>query len=223
MTLLMRRHGDSLDADAVNFIELSKNSTDRMGKQIDDLLAYSKVGRDLPTSAPVDVNTMIRTIEIELGEKIRDKKASIIIEQHMPIVRDVHSSMIHHIFQNLIANGIKFNNHTTPEVRIGCIESASTYTFSVRDNGIGIDAMYRDKVFQMFKRLHSDSEYEGTGIGLAVCKKIVDFYGGTIGIESERGKGTTIYFSLPKYSAGRTEVYQPEISSTDIPLFVSAA
>lgn len=212
MTILMRRYADKIDRDGMNFIELSKNSTDRMAKQIDDLLLYSKVGRNLPPASSVDVNDLIESIRLDLSQKMLDKKAEIIIEHHLPSLRNVHSSMLYHVFQNLISNGIKFNTSDTPQVKISCITTPSEYLFTVSDNGIGIDSMYNDKVFQMFKRLHSETEFEGTGIGLAVCKKIINFYGGSIWLESEQGKGTTFYFSLPRRQSASSQIYTASFS-----------
>jgi len=199
MTILMRKYGDKLDADAMSFVELSKNSSERMAKQIDDLLSYSKLGRDLPATNTVDVNEMIKTIRMELGEKISEKSATLAIESPLPTLYNVHSSMIHHVFQNLIANGIKFNTNEAPRIAISYTDHSTHHIFHIRDNGIGISEEYKQKVFQMFKRLHTEQEYEGTGIGLAVCKKIVDFYGGDIWMESQVGVGTSFYFSLPKH------------------------
>ena len=200
MGLLIEGYGEMLPEEALSFIELSKNSTGRMTRQIDDLLSYSRVGRDLPMAGTVNANAIIETIQLELREKIKAKNAIIIMEDSLPEIMNAHTSMIHHIFQNLIANGIKFNTTAIPEVRITCVESQDAYTFCVKDNGIGIDAKYKDKLFSMFKRLHTEAEFEGTGIGLAVCKKIIDFYGGHIWLESDSGKGTSFYFSLPKTS-----------------------
>ena len=207
MGLLKQRHGGTMVADALNFIDLSKNSADRMAKQIEDLLSYSKVGRNLPASSLVNVNSLIAIIQIELSEKIKEKGVEIAIETELPILSNVHNSMIHHVFQNLIANGIKFNTNERPEVRINCLLTGDNYTFSVKDNGIGIDGENKGKLFQMFKRLHSDSEFEGTGIGLAVCKKIIEFYGGNIWLESEKGRGTCFYFTLPAHHAERAATY----------------
>ncbi|MCW3126093.1 MAG: response regulator receiver sensor signal transduction histidine kinase [Bacteroidetes bacterium] len=197
MTLLKRRYADKLDGPAMEFIDMSQNSAERMSRQIEDMLSYSKVGRNLPMSVSVDVNATIRVIEVELGEKFRERNAKIIIAQELPKLRAVHQSMIHHIFQNLIANGIKFNNSAAPEVLISYTAEQDRYVFQIKDNGIGIGSQYKDKLFQMFKRLHKDAEFEGTGIGLAVCKKIVNFYGGEIWFESETGKGTSFFFSMP--------------------------
>jgi light-regulated signal transduction histidine kinase (bacteriophytochrome) len=116
----------------------------------------------------------------------------------MPTLHDVHSTMIYHVLQNLITNGLKFNKNQSPEVVIKVQESNAYYTFYVTDNGIGIPMEFKNKLFQMFKRLHSDSEFQGTGIGLAICKKIVNFYDGEIWFESETGKGTSFIFTLPK-------------------------
>lgn len=197
MTLLKRRYTHILDPPAVEFIDLAQSSAERMSKQIEDLLSYSKLGRNLPIAASVDVNETVRVIQMELGERFKERNAKVIVEHVLPKVRAVHQSMIHHIFQNLIANGIKFNTDISPEVQISCTQVGDKHIFRVRDNGIGIESQYRDKLFQMFKRLHNETEFEGTGIGLAVCKKIVNFYGGDIWFESEPGRGTSFYFSLP--------------------------
>ena len=212
MGLLRQRYGGVMDADALNFIDLSKSSADRMASQIEDLLSYSKVGRNLPQAGLVNINSLIAIIELELGEKIKEKRVEIAIESELPILSNVHNSMIHHVFQNLIANGIKFNTNERPEVRISCMQTDGNYTFSVKDNGIGIDDENKGKLFQMFKRLHSDSEFEGTGIGLAVCKKIIEFYGGSIWLESEKGRGTCFYFTLPAHHAEPTTTYNARFS-----------
>jgi light-regulated signal transduction histidine kinase (bacteriophytochrome) len=106
---------------------------------------------------------------------------------------------MYHILQNLINNGLKFNTTEAPEVTINWTNSLNHYTFSVSDNGIGISKEYSTTIFQMFKRLHNEHEYDGTGIGLAICKKIVEYYNGEIWFESEEGKGTTFFFSIRKF------------------------
>jgi signal transduction histidine kinase len=212
MQLLQRRYASTLDKDANEFINLSKKSADRMAKQIEDLLSYSKMGRNLPTATLVDLNEVIKTIKIELGGKVLEKNAKITQIASLPTITKVHTSMIHHIFQNLVANGIKFNTNVAPEVVIDYQIQGSNYVFEVRDNGIGIDAAYKDKLFQMFKRLHSNEEFEGTGIGLAVCKKIVDFYGGDIWFDSKPGMGTSFFFTLPRNQELTSQTYIAKVN-----------
>lgn len=198
MNLLQKQLAATGNATHLEFVDMSKQSADRLTKQIDDLLSYCRVDRSLPPAADVDLNHMVRTIQIELHQKIKEKNAEVIVEGTLPILHEMHSSMMHHVFQNLIANGIKFNTTEKPEVRISCKEENGRYTFSVTDNGIGIASAYKSKLFQMFKRLHTNEQFEGTGIGLAVCKKIINFYKGEIWFEGELGKGTTFYFTLEK-------------------------
>ncbi len=198
MKLLLSRYSDSFTGDAREFMEHSRVSAERLSQQIDDLLSYCKVGRNLPPTSSVDLEQMIKTIKAELSLKINERNAQVIIEQTLPVLHQVHSSMIHHVFQNLIDNAIKFNTNESTEVRLSCKEENDWFIFSVSDNGIGIAPEYTSKLFQMFKRLHSDDQFKGTGIGLAVCKKIVNFYKGSIWIESALGKGTTFYFTIPK-------------------------
>ncbi len=201
MSLLLKQFGDTGPKGSKELLEMSKQSSDRLSKQIEDMLSYCRVDRNLPPSAPVDLNHMVRTIQMELNEKIKEKNAEITVVKPLPVLNEIHSSMLHHVFQNLIANGLKFNNSEKPEVRIDYTLDNGVFTFTVADNGIGIDAIYKSKLFQMFKRLHSVDQYEGTGIGLAVCKKIITFYNGDIWFEGEPGKGTTFYFTLAKPEA----------------------
>ncbi|HLP50847.1 MAG TPA: ATP-binding protein [Chitinophagales bacterium] len=198
MNLLSRQFGDASPKGAKEFIDMSKMSADRLTKQIDDMLSYCRVDRNLPPMQAVDLNQMVRTIQMELNEKIKEKNAIITVKKSLPVLDEVHSSMLHHVFQNLIANGIKFNTNASPEVSVDYKHEHGVFTFSVSDNGIGIDAAYKSKLFQMFKRLHTADQFEGTGIGLAVCKKIINYYNGEIWFEGEPGKGTTFYFTLQK-------------------------
>lgn len=199
MSLLGKQFKEDAPKSTREFVEMSKQSADRLTKQIDDMLSYCRIDRNLPPAAPVDLNQMVKTIRIELNEKIQEKNAEIIVERELPVLADMHSSMMHHVFQNLIANAIKFNTRERAEVRINYTDENGLLTFSFADNGIGIEAAYKDKLFQMFKRLHTADQFEGTGIGLAVCKKIVNFYKGEIWFESEPEKGTTFFFTIPKH------------------------
>ena len=125
--------------------------------------------------------------------------AIISIDRELPIVNSVHSSLMYHIFQNLIRNGLKFNKSEYPEVNISWDETEDSYKFSVSDNGIGISQKFAKQVFQMFKRLHAEDVYDGTGIGLAIAKKIVENYNGEIWYESDGEHGTTFCFTIRKF------------------------
>jgi signal transduction histidine kinase len=196
MKILLTRYRDSFSKEAGEFIDHARISSDRLAQQIDDLLAYCKTGRNLPPVAAVDLSELVKTLEMELGGKLAQRNAHIICERKLPVIVDVHATMIYHVFQNLVENAIKFNTGENPEVRINYKEEENGLLFTVSDNGIGIPAEYQGKLFQMFKRLHTSEQFEGTGIGLALCKKIVNFYKGNIWLESEPGKGTTFYFTL---------------------------
>lgn len=198
LTLLERRHSNDLSKEGKEFINFSVSGSKRMERLIEDMLAYSRMGRNLPPPQPVDVNEVLKTIQFEMKDKALRPNQKITVEGTMPTLHDVHSTMIYHVLQNLITNGLKFNKNQSPEVVVKVQESNAYYTFSVTDNGIGIPMEFKNKLFQMFKRLHSDSEFQGTGIGLAICKKIVNFYDGEIWFESETGKGTSFIFTLPK-------------------------
>ena len=160
---------------------------------------------------------------MELSEKIKEKNTQIHIIGNLPILKAMHSSMMHHVFQNLIANAIKFNTNPKPTINIGCSETNGMFKFTVQDNGIGIDPAYKSKLFQMFKRLHTSEQYEGTGIGLAVCKKIINFYKGKIWFESEPGNGTIFYFTLPNLEAENQTNICREIISPSPSALLNAA
>lgn len=198
LTLLERRHSNDLSKEGKEFIHFSVSGSKRMEQLIEDMLAYSRVGRNLPSPQPVDVNEVLKTIQFEMKDKALAANQKIKVQGTMPTLLGVHSTMIYHVFQNLISNGLKFNKNNSPEVVVKAQENATHYIFTVTDNGIGIPMKFKDKLFQMFKRLHSDSEFQGTGIGLAICKKIVNFYEGEIWFESEEGKGTSFMFTVPK-------------------------
>jgi light-regulated signal transduction histidine kinase (bacteriophytochrome) len=198
LTLLDKREGSNLSQDGKEFLKFSVDSGKRMEVLIEELLQYCRVGNNLPASAPIDVNNMLRTLQIEMHDLERGPDSRIVVKKQMPVLQGVHSTMIYHVFQNLITNGLKFNKTSAPQVKIDVIESRDKYIFEVRDNGIGIPMEYADKLFHMFKRLHTEAEFSGTGMGLAICKKIITFYGGDIWFSSERGNGTSFYFSLPK-------------------------
>ncbi|MCS6935315.1 MAG: ATP-binding protein [Chitinophagales bacterium] len=199
MNLLVNKHAGQLTPEAREFVTYSHTGAKRLERLIDDVLAYCRIGTNLPKPVPVNINDVINTIRFELREKLNSANATIIINRELPVVNNVHASLMYHIFQNLISNGLKFNRSANPSIEINWTNSLNYYTFSVKDNGIGISKEYSTTIFQMFKRLHSEQEYDGTGIGLAICKKIVEYYHGEIWFESAENQGTTFYFTIRKF------------------------
>lgn len=199
MNLLVNKHSNDLSPEAKEFVGYSHVGAKRLERLIDDVLAYCRIGTNLPRPIPVNLNDVVNTIRFEMREKLSTQNAKININRELPVVNNVHASLVYHIFQNLITNGLKFNNSKAPEINIGWTNSLNYYTFTLQDNGIGISKEYSTTIFQMFKRLHNEHEYDGTGIGLAICKKIVEYYHGEIWFESEPGKGTTFHFTIRKF------------------------
>lgn len=193
--LLEKRYGKQLDEKAKEYINYAVDGSKRMQALIDDLLQFSRFGRKDIKVTKVDLNKVLDQIKGDLSLLIKDTNAKINY-QTLPTVQADKSQMIH-LFQNFITNAIKFRKED-PMIRIEHRENNDKYQFSIIDNGIGIEKKYLDKVFVIFQRLHARKDYEGTGIGLAVCKKIVENYGGKISVESEVGQGTTFHFTLKK-------------------------
>ena len=199
MGLLLSKHGSTMNPEAKEFVDYSHLGAKRLERLIDDVLAYCRIGTNLPKPIPVNLNDVVSTIRFELRDKLTTTGGQININRELPIVNNVHSSLMYHVFQNLISNGLKFNKSEVPTINISCTNSLNFYTFTVSDNGIGISKEHSATIFQMFKRLHNENEYDGTGIGLAICKKIVEYYHGEVWFESENGKGTTFHFTVRKF------------------------
>jgi signal transduction histidine kinase len=193
--LLKRRYGGKLDADADEFIGFAIGGVNRMQELINDLLSYSRVGREVVSAKAVDMQIVVDQALANLQMAIEERSAMISSGQ-LPTVIANHGMLVR-LFQNLIGNALKFCKAERPIVRIQAERRGTDWVFSVADNGIGIDPQYKDRIFLIFQRLHKQGEYPGTGIGLAVCKRIVERNGGRIWLESEPGKGTTFFFTLP--------------------------
>jgi signal transduction histidine kinase len=193
--LLKRRYAGKLDADADEFIGFAIGGVNRMQELINDLLSYSRVGREDISAKPVDMQIVVDEALANLQTAIAERSA-LVSSGRLPTVLANHSMLVR-LFQNLVGNALKFCKAERPIVRIEAEQHGTEWVFSVADNGIGIDAQYRDRIFLIFQRLHKQGEYPGTGIGLAVCKRIVERNGGRIWLESEPGKGTTFFFTLP--------------------------
>jgi len=194
--LLARRYKGKLDADADDFINFAVDGANRMQGLINDLLAYSRVGTQGRDFAPTDCTAILDQAVANLQAMVKENKA-IVTYNSMPTVMADAPQLVQ-LFQNLISNAIKFRGPGPPLIHISAEQKNAEWVFSIRDNGIGIDPQFKERIFVIFQRLHSKSEYSGTGIGLAICKKVVERHGGRIWVESEIGKGTTLYFTLPK-------------------------
>jgi light-regulated signal transduction histidine kinase (bacteriophytochrome) len=195
--LLARRYQGQLDGQADEFIAYIVDGARRMQEMINDLLKFSQAGRSQEVTVEVDCNQVVERAQIDLAGAIEDNGASIVVTGTLPTVRGEWARLVQ-LFENLIGNGIKFHGKEPPRIEISATPDGTGWRFAVADNGIGIDPQYADRVFALFQRLHSRAEYPGTGIGLAVCKKIVEGYGGTLRFESEPDEGTTFYWTMPK-------------------------
>jgi PAS domain S-box-containing protein len=193
--MLERRYKDKLDADANDFIGFAVDGANRMQVLINDLLAYSRIGTRGKPFESVDMNEVLGQAIANLSVTILEHHA-MITNDELPTIRADATQMLQ-LFQNLIGNSIKFKGNNTPLIHITSTERPSEWVFSVKDNGIGIAPEYHERIFVIFRRLHT-MEYPGTGIGLAICKKIVERHLGKIWVESELGKGSTFYFTIPK-------------------------
>jgi light-regulated signal transduction histidine kinase (bacteriophytochrome) len=193
--LLAKRYKGKLDQDADDFINYAVDGVKRMQSLITDLLAYSRVGSRGREFKPVSsdialdhaLSNMLTTIE---------KSGAVVTRGPLPVVTGDNSQLVQ-LFQNLIGNAIKFNRGGAPHINVSADQQGNEWVFSIRDNGIGIEPEYFERIFLIFQRLHDRKQYPGTGIGLAICKKVVERHGGEIWADSEPGMGSTFYFTLP--------------------------
>jgi PAS domain S-box-containing protein len=206
--ILLDDYRNILDAEGQHYLERIRKAARHMKELIDDLLKLSEIGIGKDRFEKVDVHQLVEEAKERLKYQIEQKKASIKIPDGLPAIYCNRSRMVQ-VFTNLIDNAIKFipQNHI-PLVEIGYNELAGEYEFYVRDNGIGIDERYYLKIFEIFQRLNKSEEYEGTGIGLTIVKKIIEKHGGKIWVESKEGRGSTFYFRLPKSSPGNNNTVQ---------------
>ncbi|MGE5352396.1 MAG: sensor histidine kinase, partial [Acidobacteriota bacterium] len=193
--MLSRRYRDKFDASADQLIEFIVEGSVRMKSLIQDLLSFSRITTKGENLAPTDLNIVMQNVTADLKVAIEENRAKIIYGK-LPVI-NADSTQIRQVFQNLISNAIKFRGAVDPEIRIGTEKKDGQWLFSIKDNGIGIAPEFFDKIFVIFQRLHEREAYPGTGIGLAICKRIVEHHGGNIWVESEEGKGATFYFTLP--------------------------
>jgi PAS domain S-box-containing protein len=196
LQLLQKKYKDQLDQTATQYIDFAVDGAERMKRLILDLLEYSRVGTNKDVLTETNVGEIVNQVLKNYDTKITERDA-VIRTQLLPTVM-ANRMQITQLIQNLVGNALKYNTAFVPEIEIGCEEKEEFWQFHVSDNGIGIDKKFFEKVFIIFQRLHNKKQFSGTGIGLAICKKIVERHKGNIWIESTPGKGSTFFFTIKK-------------------------
>ncbi|MBV9079755.1 MAG: GHKL domain-containing protein [Elusimicrobia bacterium] len=191
---------ERLDAKGQHYISAVSQGVVRMRELINDLLAYSRLGKVSEPTTPVDLNAVAQEVRQDVSDRLAQAGGTLTVE-NLPTVLGRRTEL-QQILQNLVTNAIKYRREVPPEVQITSERKGSEWIVHVQDNGIGIEPMYFEQIFKVFHRLHTRAQYPGSGIGLAICKKIVERNGGRIWVQSSPGKGSTFSFSLP---AGRKE------------------
>ncbi|HEY5195010.1 MAG TPA: ATP-binding protein [Solirubrobacteraceae bacterium] len=192
---LQRRYEGQLDERADQYIEFAVDGAKRMQILINDLLAFSRVGRSGRKQEPVNLNEVLAQAKTSLSSALEDANASVLAEE-LPIVRGERTLLVS-LFQNLIGNAVKFRGAEPPVVNIAASRQEDQWHFSCSDNGIGVDPEYADRIFVIFQRLHTKEAYPGTGIGLAMCRKIVEYQGGRMWLDQDHAPGAQFRFTLP--------------------------
>jgi light-regulated signal transduction histidine kinase (bacteriophytochrome) len=196
LSLLEKRIDDRLTDTTREYMNFAVDGAKRMKLLISDLLHYSRVGTNKEQFTTIDLNEMLVYITQLLKEDI-DKNQAVITIHPLPVMT-ANKTLINELFVNLLSNALKYRSEKDPVIDIGYTEESDYYNFYVKDNGLGIEADYFDKIFVIFQRLHGKTEYPGTGIGLALCRKIVETHKGKIWVESKLGEGSCFCFSIPK-------------------------
>ena len=194
--LLGRRYADKLEGDAKEFMAYIVDGAARMKQLIEDLLAYSRVGTRGKEFRPVKLDVVVSRARTSLRAALEESGGELTSDALPEVEGD--ELQLFQLMQNLVGNALKFHGAAPPRVHVSAVEKEHEYVVSVQDNGIGIDPQYFERIFMVFQRLHDKGEYPGTGIGLAICKKVVDRHGGHLWVESAPGKGSCFKFSLPK-------------------------
>lgn len=196
LSLLKRRHTEGLSNEAMEFIQFSIEGANKMSDLIRDILQYSKLEQQISNVKEVDLNRIVGKVTNGLKEFIAAGNATIHVDE-LPTVNG-NETMLTELLQNLIENGIKYNKTEKKHVSLTVADKGKYWAFAVKDNGIGFDEQYAQQIFKIFKRLHGDEEFQGTGIGLSICYKVVEKHGGKIWAHSTIGEGSTFHFTLPK-------------------------
>lgn len=201
--LLAERYRGKLDENADKYIGYAMDGARRMQRMIHDLLAYARVSSQAKPLQPTDASAVLDSVIATMSEAIKNSQAEMICPKLPTVMAD--EVQLGQVFQNLVGNALKFQSERRPRIEISARESTDWWQFCVADNGIGIEKEGSGRIFQMFQRLHTREEYDGTGIGLAISKRIVERHGGKIWFDSTPGQGTTFYFTLPRAEKGSHE------------------
>jgi PAS domain S-box-containing protein len=197
--IIANQYQDRLDAEGQQFLGFLTEGGRRLATLINDLLAYTRAGVVEGDMTTVDASAVLKHTLSSLAEAIRENQAIVTFDALPELVMaEVH---LQQVFQNLISNSLKYRTENAPLIHVSAVRQGGAWCFSVKDNGIGIHPQYKEKIFGVFKRLHRDQKYPGTGIGLAICQRVVERYGGRIWVESEPGKGATFYFTVPQHAS----------------------
>jgi light-regulated signal transduction histidine kinase (bacteriophytochrome) len=196
LQMLEKKYKNNLGADADQYIHHAVESSVRMKSLILDLLAFSRIGTKGKPAEPTDCEEIVDQTVKNLRAAISEAGAVITYAQ-LPAIRADDTQLLL-VFQNLIGNAIKFRRDEPPQIHVSAVKNKNEWIFSVKDNGIGIESRHLDRIFVIFQRLHKRSQYDGTGMGLAIVKKVVERHGGRVWVESEPGMGSTFYFTIPK-------------------------
>jgi PAS domain S-box-containing protein len=196
-SFILEDYGDKLDETGKDYLNRMVNASSHLDTMIEDLLVLSRVGRKFTEIEKVDLNVLLKEILADLEATIRERNAKVVVDK-LPTLY-AHRVWERQLFMNLISNALKFNESKTPKIEVLYREQENDHLFMVRDNGIGIEEKYLERIFNLFERAPTEKKYEGTGAGLAICKKIVEHFGGKIWVESTPGKGSTFMFTIPKH------------------------
>ena len=202
LELVDNRYGDELDEDGEEFLEFAIDGAERMRQMIDGLLEYSRVDTHGDPFEPVDLDDILEDVLEDLQIRIDERNAEITTDD-LPCI-DGDDSQLRQVFQNLLSNAIKYSEDEPPQVDISATRDDEQWIISVQDNGIGIDPDEQERIFEVFQRLHTHEEHSGTGIGLALCRRIVERHGGNIWVESGLDEGSTLSFTVPAVSGNKT-------------------
>jgi PAS domain S-box-containing protein len=196
LQLLESKYKTNIDDTGKNYIDSAVNGARQMRQLIRDLLEYSHIGTTKEKVEDVNMNAVMKQVRGNLEKEINETGAVIVVDD-LPVVQNKNQTQMVQLMQNLLSNALKYHSNEPPHIKITAEKDGAYWRFSIEDNGIGFDPEFKDKVFVIFKRLHNKHEYPGTGIGLSICKKIVEQYEGQIWVDSLPGKGSTFHFTLP--------------------------